>query len=101
VIVIDDIDSLAAGEINAMTTLTQLVQTDQFPRKFHAVSQCSGRRRRFFLNSGSFAFPLPAAISIERFRVNSFAVSHYIDSHAAWPGCPVLSIHLKVWIYNM
>src|SRR6266516_5866346 len=65
-VVIGAVDPLPAGEINAMTALTQLMQTEKLARKFNPVSQCGGRFRRLFLGSGSFAFPLPAAVSVGR-----------------------------------
>src|SRR5919106_3760118 len=99
--VIDAIDPLAPSQINAMAASLQLMETEKFAGEFHSVPQCRGRFRRLFLDRGSFAFPLPGAVSIERFGVNMFTASHHIDSHSARPGGPVIPVHFEAWINNM
>ena len=54
-----------------------------------------------FIYDVAFAFPLPAALSVERFGEHVLAFGGNVDSHASRTRGAVDSVHLKPWIGDM
>src|SRR5436190_451525 len=84
-----------------MAPLCHLMQAEEMPWYFDAVSQCGSRFLRFIYYLFAFAFPLPAATPIECFGVDLFPSRFDIDPHLAWTRSTVGRIDGEVRIDNM